>query len=106
MLWATGYRTDHSWIDVPAAVDDRGACGRSPARARRPASTLGLPWQHTRGSALLGWVGADAQFIAAHIAATAAGFANDCEIGDGQSDMYGWVSEHTDAPSPSRIPAR
>ena len=76
--------------------------GASPAPGLH---TLGLPWQHTRGSALLGWVGADAQFIAAHIAATAAGFANDCEIGDGQSDMYGWVSEHTDAPSPSRIPA-
>jgi putative flavoprotein involved in K+ transport len=25
---------------------------------------LGLPWQHTRGSALLGWVADDAKFIA------------------------------------------
>jgi putative flavoprotein involved in K+ transport len=30
---------------------------------------LGLSWQHTRGSALLGWVAADAQFIAEQIAA-------------------------------------
>jgi putative flavoprotein involved in K+ transport len=29
---------------------------------------LGLPWQHTRGSALLGWVKDDAQFIAQRIA--------------------------------------
>jgi putative flavoprotein involved in K+ transport len=29
---------------------------------------LGLPWQHTRGSALLGWVKDDAEFIADAIA--------------------------------------
>jgi putative flavoprotein involved in K+ transport len=28
-----------------------------------------MPWQHTRGSALLGWVKDDAQHIAQHIAA-------------------------------------
>jgi putative flavoprotein involved in K+ transport len=30
---------------------------------------LGLTWQHTRGSALIGWVGDDAEFIADQIAA-------------------------------------
>ena len=30
---------------------------------------LGLSWQHTRGSALLGWVKDDAEFIATKIAA-------------------------------------
>jgi putative flavoprotein involved in K+ transport len=30
---------------------------------------LGLTWQHTRGSALVGWVKDDAQFIAERIAA-------------------------------------
>ena len=34
---------------------------------------LGLTWQHTRGSALLGWVKDDAEFIAARIAAYADG---------------------------------
>ncbi|HEY2673970.1 MAG TPA: hypothetical protein VGJ07_26850 [Rugosimonospora sp.] len=29
---------------------------------------LGLTWQHTRGSALLGWVKEDAEFIAQRIA--------------------------------------
>ena len=29
---------------------------------------LGLPWQHTRGSALLGWVGDDAAYVAEQIA--------------------------------------
>ncbi|HEY6616043.1 MAG TPA: hypothetical protein VIZ32_16040, partial [Vicinamibacterales bacterium] len=28
---------------------------------------LGLSWQHTRGSALIGWVKDDAEFIAAQI---------------------------------------
>ena len=33
---------------------------------------LGLPWQHTRGSALLGWVKDDAEYIAGQIADQAA----------------------------------
>ena len=33
---------------------------------------LGLSWQHTRGSALIGWVGDDARFIADEIGAAAA----------------------------------
>jgi putative flavoprotein involved in K+ transport len=32
---------------------------------------LGLPWQHTRGSALLGWVKDDAQYVAQRIGALA-----------------------------------
>ena len=28
---------------------------------------LGLSWQYTRGSALIGWVGEDAKYIADHI---------------------------------------
>jgi putative flavoprotein involved in K+ transport len=32
---------------------------------------LGLSWQHTRGSALLGWVGDDAEFIAGEMEAAA-----------------------------------
>ena len=33
---------------------------------------LGLPWQHTRGSALVGWVKEDAQYVTGRIAALAA----------------------------------
>jgi hypothetical protein len=33
---------------------------------------LGLPWLHTRGSALLGWVQEDASYIAGRIAEHAA----------------------------------
>jgi putative flavoprotein involved in K+ transport len=71
VIWATGYRPDHSWID--AAVTDTD--GR--LRHRRGVTEvpglyfLGLSWQHTRGSALLGWVKDDAEFIAERIAAGA-----------------------------------
>ena len=32
---------------------------------------FGMPWQHTRGSALLGWVKDDAEYIAERIRARA-----------------------------------
>jgi putative flavoprotein involved in K+ transport len=69
VIWATGYRPDHAWIE--AAVLD----GDGHVRHRRGVTDapglyfLGLSWQYTRGSALLGWVKDDAEFIAAEIAA-------------------------------------
>ena len=69
VIWATGYGPDHSWIDLPVHDDD----GR--LRHRRGVSDvpglyfLGLSWQHTRGSALLGFVAGDAAFIAGRIEA-------------------------------------
>jgi putative flavoprotein involved in K+ transport len=67
VIWATGYRPDYSWIELPINGDD----GR--LRHRRGVSDvpglyfLGLSWQHTRGSALLGFVADDAAFIAGRI---------------------------------------
>ena len=72
VIWATGYRPDHSWIEA-AGKDSEGS-----VRHRRGVTDvpglyfLGLSWQYTRGSALLGWVKDDAEFIAAQIAADAA----------------------------------
>jgi putative flavoprotein involved in K+ transport len=67
VIWATGYRPDHSWIDLPIFSPD----GR--VRHRRGVTDvpglyfLGLPWQYTRGSALLGFVKDDARYIAGQI---------------------------------------
>ena len=67
VTWATGYRPDYSWIDLPVFDSD----GR--LRHRRGLTDvpglffLGLTWQHTRGSALIGWVKDDAEFIAQQI---------------------------------------
>jgi putative flavoprotein involved in K+ transport len=72
VIWATGYRADDGWIHVP-----RDAEGRIPHRrgvADAPGLYfLGLSWQHTRGSALIGWVAADAEFIAERIMARRSG---------------------------------
>ena len=70
VVWATGFRTDHSWIDIPDAKDQRGRIQHTRGVTSSPGLyMLGLTWQHTRGSALLGWVGNDAAFLAAQIAA-------------------------------------
>ena len=67
VIWATGYLPDYSWIDLPI-FDEHGR-----VRHRRGVTDvpglyfLGLTWQHTRGSALLGWVKDDALFIAERI---------------------------------------
>jgi putative flavoprotein involved in K+ transport len=67
VIWATGFRLDHSWIDAPI-FDDQGRVEHQRGVTASPGLYfLGLPWQHTRGSALLGWVKDDAQFIAEQI---------------------------------------
>lgn len=70
VIWATGYRPDHSWIELPV-LDGEG----HPQHRRGVTDVggfyfLGLSWQHTRGSALLGFVGDDAAFIASRVAET------------------------------------
>jgi len=67
VIWATGYRPDYSWIRLPVFDDGR-------LRHRRGVTDvpglyfLGLTWQYTRGSALIGWVRDDAEFIGEQIA--------------------------------------
>ena len=73
VIWATGYRADHTWINVAAAKDESGRIRHSRGVTSSPGLyMLGLTWQHTRGSALLGWVGADAAYITDQITAEAA----------------------------------
>ena len=68
VVWATGYTTNHSWIDIPEATDRHGHLVQKRGVTPSPGLyTLGLTWQHTRGSALLGWVGADAAYLADQI---------------------------------------
>ena len=67
VVWATGFRVDHSWINVPV-FDESGALVHQRGVTESPGLYfLGLSWQHTRGSALLGWVKDDAEFIAQRI---------------------------------------
>ena len=68
VVWATGYRPDYSWIAIPGVTAD----GR--VRHWRGVTDvpglyfLGLSWQYTRGSALLGFVADDAAYLAERIA--------------------------------------
>ena len=67
VIWATGFRLDHSWIDV-AIFDDAGRVVHQRGVTGSPGLYfIGLPWQHTRGSALLGFVTDDAAYIADQI---------------------------------------
>ena len=69
VLWATGFTHDNTWIDIPGVTDEAGRIRQSRGVTPVPSLyTLGLTWQHTRGSALLGWVGNDAAYLAKQIA--------------------------------------
>ncbi len=68
IIWATGYATDYSWLQVDAFDEnDR-------PRHRRGVSTepgvyfLGLPWLSRRGSSFIWGVWHDARYVADHIA--------------------------------------
>ena len=71
VIWATGYRPDHSWIVASVTEMDGSLRHRRGVTDVPGLYFLGLSWQHTRGSALLGWVKDDAEFIADKIAANA-----------------------------------
>jgi putative flavoprotein involved in K+ transport len=69
VIWATGYRPDHPWIKLPIFDADGRLRHRRGVTDLPGLYFLGLTWQHTRGSALIGWVKDDAEFIAERIAA-------------------------------------
>jgi putative flavoprotein involved in K+ transport len=69
VIWATGYRSDYSWIDLPIFDEDGRLRHRRGVTEVPGLHFLGLTWQWTRGSALIGWVKDDAEFIAERIAA-------------------------------------
>ena len=64
VIWATGYRPDYSWIDIPGVIRDGKVVHRRGVTEIPGLYFLGLSWQHTRGSALLGFVHDDAAYLA------------------------------------------
>jgi putative flavoprotein involved in K+ transport len=69
VIWATGFRPDFKWIDLPVFAEDgyprhrRGIVQGAPGLY-----FVGLPFQTALSSTLLGGVGADAAYIARQIA--------------------------------------
>jgi putative flavoprotein involved in K+ transport len=71
VIWATGFAPDHSWIAAPVFAPDGTVLQRRGVTPSAGLYFLGLPWMHSRGSALLGWVKDDAAYLAGRIAAHA-----------------------------------
>ena len=69
VIWTTGYRSDYSWIRIPGVADGGRIVHRRGLTPVPGLYFLGLSWQHTRGSALIGFVGQDAAYLADRIAA-------------------------------------
>ena len=82
VVWATGFRTDYSWLDIPDAVADDSVANDRGITGVPGLSIVGLPWLHTRGSALLGFVKDDAARLADHIRDQAAATRSQSPAGD------------------------
>lgn len=69
VVWATGFRSSHRFIEIPGALDGRGLIDQECGVGAVPGLyTVGQPWQRNRASSLLGFVGQDAALIAERIA--------------------------------------
>ncbi len=68
VVWATGYRSDYTWIHIPGVAEGGRVVHRRGVTQVPGLYFLGLSWQHTRGSALLGFVAEDAALLADRIA--------------------------------------
>jgi putative flavoprotein involved in K+ transport len=69
VVWATGYRPDYTWIHIPEVVREGHVVHRRGVTEVPGLYFVGLSWQHTRGSALLGFVQEDAAYLADRIQA-------------------------------------
>ena len=81
VVWCTGFRPDYSWIRVPIEIGEdgypeqyRGVIAGSPGLY-----VVGLPFQHSFASMLIGGMGRDAECVARHIATAQAASARSRE---------------------------
>ncbi len=67
ILWATGFRPDYSWLDVPV-LDHKGNVRHDGGVVESPGMyLLGLPFLRRRKSSLIDGVGDDARDLSAHL---------------------------------------
>jgi putative flavoprotein involved in K+ transport len=67
VIWATGYRPDYSWLDVPV-LDRKGRIRHDGGVAAAPGMyVLGLPFMRRRKSSFIDGAGDDAADLAAHL---------------------------------------
>jgi putative flavoprotein involved in K+ transport len=73
IIWATGYRPDFSWLDVPV-LDPKGRVRHDGGVTAAPGLyAMGMPFLRRRKSTLIDGVGDDARDLSAHLAAFLAG---------------------------------
>lgn len=71
VLWATGYRLDFGWVDLPV-FDEWGYPRHERGVTEHPGLyAVGLRWLHSEPSSVFAGVGADAEHVVNHIAARA-----------------------------------
>jgi len=69
VIWATGFRPDYSWLEVPV-LDRKGQIRHDGGVVEAPGLyLLGLPFLRRRKSSLIDGVGDDARELSAHLAA-------------------------------------
>ncbi len=69
IIWATGFRPDYSWLDVPV-LDRKGRLRHQGGVVDAPGLyVLGLPFLRRRKSSLIDGVGDDARDLSMHLAA-------------------------------------
>ena len=67
IIWATGYRPDYSWLDVPV-IDRKGMLRHDGGVVDAPGLyAMGLPFMRRRKSTLIDGVGDDARDLSAHL---------------------------------------
>ena len=67
VIWATGYKPDYSWLDVPV-LDGKGRLKHDGGVVDAPGLyAMGLPFMRRRKSTLIDGVGDDARDLSAHL---------------------------------------
>jgi putative flavoprotein involved in K+ transport len=67
IIWATGFASDYSWLDVDAFDEQGRPSHRRGVSAEPGVYFLGLPWLSRRGSSFIWGVWHDAKHVADHI---------------------------------------
>ena len=68
VIWATGFTSDYSWLQVDAFDENGKPDHRRGVSSEPGVYFLGLPWQSRRGSTFIWGVWHDARHVADHIA--------------------------------------
>ena len=74
MIWCTGFRNDHSWLDLPVFDEDGEPMHERGVVTSEPGLYfVGLPFQYSKSSDVLPGIGRDHAYIARHIASRSVG---------------------------------